>query len=736
MRPIRFIFALHNHQPVGNFSSVFEETYQQSYLPFLDLFEGYANLKIALHTSGSLLEWLADEHPEYLDRVASLVQRHRIEIIGGPFFEPILAMLPSRDRIGQIEMLSDYLKQRLGAEIAGLWIPERVWEQSYVRDLVDAGMRYTILDDTHFKYAGIADDKLTRHYLTEDDGKTINVFPGSERLRYLIPFGRVDEVIEYFAQAAEKDGQAVIVHGDDGEKFGTWPKTYDHVYGDKWLIHFFDALSENSHWIQTTTPSEALAAVPPLGKIYIPDGSYREMNEWVMPPERQKQLDELRHNMEFDHRWPTAKQFIRGGFWRNFKIRYPESDEMYCRMMSVSMRLQKAIDEGWYGADIDLARESLYRSQCNCSYWHGAFGGIYLPHLRNAVYRELIHADRQIDFATGRTEPYIESQIADFNFDGKNEVRMTTDQLQLLVVPQQGGMMSELDIKTIGHNLLATLTRRPEAYHQKVLDSQQQGDNSGDSCASIHDRVVCKQKGLDKQLQYDEYPRKSLIDLFYDFNTDIDAVRKLRVGQHGDFVQGEYDAVVRKKAGRMQILMSREAKAYGADIRIDKAVTMQEGSNEIEIAYRLSQLPKDYQFHFAVEFNFAGMPGGAEGRFFYGKGGPYAEQYGDLRTSLDLTGTDELGLFDDWLGLGVTLQTNRATDFYTFPIETVSQSEGGFELVHQSVAVQPHWKFVPDSSGIWTVEMRLVLDTTIAMEREQEAHAILRDAARVLVEEV
>jgi alpha-amylase len=118
---MKFIFAVHNHQPVGNFGNVFEEHYQKAYLPFLEVFENYPAIKLALHTSGPLLEWMVDEHPEYLERVAALVKRHRIEIIGGPFFEPILAMLPSRDRIGQIEMYSEFLKKHLGAEVAGLW---------------------------------------------------------------------------------------------------------------------------------------------------------------------------------------------------------------------------------------------------------------------------------------------------------------------------------------------------------------------------------------------------------------------------------------------------------------------------------------------------------------------------------------------------------------------------------------------------------------------------------------
>ena len=97
--PIRFVLTLHNHQPVGNFDHVFQQAFDDSYRPFLDLFGRYESLKISLHTSGSLMEWLAAHHPEYVDRLAELVAQGRIEILGGAYFEPILSMIPARDRI-------------------------------------------------------------------------------------------------------------------------------------------------------------------------------------------------------------------------------------------------------------------------------------------------------------------------------------------------------------------------------------------------------------------------------------------------------------------------------------------------------------------------------------------------------------------------------------------------------------------------------------------------------------
>ena len=162
-------------------------------------------------------------------------------------------------------------------------MPERVWEQSFTRDLVDAGIEYTVLDDFHFKSAGLGESQLTGHLLTEDEGRVLSVFPGSERLRYTIPFADPQETIDYLASIADEHPDAVVVFGDDGEKFGTWPETHKHVYDDGWLERFFDALVQNQDWIQVTTLAEAFDNVPPVGKIYLPDCSYREMTEWALP---------------------------------------------------------------------------------------------------------------------------------------------------------------------------------------------------------------------------------------------------------------------------------------------------------------------------------------------------------------------------------------------------------------------------------------------------------------------
>ena len=702
---IRLCLVLHNHQPVGNFDGVFEAAYQDSYKPFLDVFEPYEKLSISFHTSGPLIQWLDQNHPEYLDRLANLVAAGRIEIVGGAFYEPILTMIPARDRRGQITSFTKYLGDRLNARVRGMWMPERVWESNLTTDLAASEIGYTILDDHHFRAAGLTDDQLHGFYVTEDEGRILKVFPGSEKLRYLIPFSEPHETIDYLRGLSESHPGAVAVFGDDGEKFGTWPNTKEHVYNNGWLRSFFDQLSQNSDWLATTTLAEAVTRTSPIGKVYLPDASYPEMTEWALPVERQIDFDQAVQSLEHDERWSMVQPFLRGGFWRNFKVKYPETNEMYARMMYVSSLIQQAEQEGCAPETCATARQWLYRGQCNCSYWHGAFGGVYLPHLRNAVYQSLIKAEKVIDAELRKSPHWVEALVDDYTFDSRREIRLSNEQLISWISPYDGGQIYELDLLDLEHNLLATIQRRPESYHQKILKGR---DANSDDAASIHDRVVFKQDDLDQHLGYDLRLRKMLVDHFWDERETLSNVASAKSLDRGDFAQGVYQATIRRNPDRIQVMLTRNGNVWGIPIQMTKGITLSSQSNQIEIAYQIDGIPEGQQLHFGVEFNFAGMPDGQDDRYFENN---FGEKLGGLGSSLDLRAMNGLRLVDQWLGLKVDLQLSSNSNIWAFPIRTVSQSESGFELVHQSVVVQPHWIIRGDSTGRWTTKITLGLES-------------------------
>lgn len=726
---IRLVLAIHNHQPIGNFDGVFEDAYRDSYAPFLDFLEEYPEIPVSLHNSGSLLEWLVANHPEYIERIKPLVRRGQVEILGGPFYEPILAGIPSRDRIGQIQAYSEYLENLFDCSVRGMWVPERVWEQNFASDIGRAGIEYTLLDDFHFRNAGLEDEQLHSYYLTEDEGRLLKVFPGSEKLRYTIPFQDPVATIDYLRDIAERHHNAVVVFGDDGEKFGTWPGTQKHVYEDGWLRQFFDTLRANREWLQVTTLAEAVDNVAPVGRIYLPDASYREMTEWALSTDSQIELKELDRHFGSQDQWQKVVPRLRGGFWRNFRVKYPEANEMYLRMMQISHRLHELSHDDASHCDpelIEAARAELYRAQCNCSYWHGAFGGLYLPHLRNAVYKHLIAADTLLDKAEGRDGQWAEVTVDDFNLDARAEIRLSGDRLVAFLAPSRGGHLYELDIRTAKHNLLATLNRRPEPYHAVVLEHGKEGGQNkhhGDGVGSIHDLVSFKQPDLDKKIAYDTWPRKSLVDHFLQPDLSLESFRKGE-GQVGDFAIGVYESRVRQTDSLVEAELTRVGPVGPHQVKVTKTIALDsERGSRLHVRYQLSQLPVGAPIHFGVEFNFAGMAAGQPDRYFYGETG---EQLGELQSVLDLPPTERLGLLDEWLGLDAAIETSQPAGFWTFPIETISQSEGGFEAVHQSTAVVPHWNIVADERGEWSVDLTLAIDTSAAQARQ------LREKAAVV----
>jgi hypothetical protein len=717
--PLRFVFALHNHQPVGNFGSVFEQAYRDSYGPFLDLLEQYPEVPLSLHTSGCLMEWLVQHRPEYMERLKRLVARGQVEILGGGFYEPILPMIPKRDRTGQVRTYTHYLENLFHTRIRGMWVPERVWEQNLVTDVRDAGLEFTVLDDHHFKQAGLEDNDLCGYYLTESEGCVLRIFPNSEPLRYLVPWRNPEETFAYLGQLAGRVTDALVVCADDGEKFGGWPETHTHCFTNGWLRRFFDGLRGNRHWIRLCTLSQAIDETDPRGRIFLPDSSYREMTEWALPLPRLQAYSKLIRDLEKMTTVPDVKRFLRGGYWHNFKVKYPETQEMYARMLQVSNQLKEL---GGDPADpvYKEAYQDLYRAQCNCAWWHGAFGGLYLPHLRNAVYHHLIAAEnalpplrrRAADRADAQPADGVDARTADWNLDGFAEVCLNNQRLAAFVAPRAGGSLYELDLRVIRHNLLATLSRRPEAYHESIL-KHVRGEHH-DAGPGIPDRVIFKQAGLEKQLQYDTYLRKSLIDHFFEPRANLDLVASSQARELGDFVLGHYEFEVHQGRGEARLTLARSGKAGGSPVRIVKNIVLRAGADALEIRYTLENVPREPAWRFAVEFNFAGMAAGADDRYFYHDRQPRA---GQLQSLKDLHDADCLGLVDEWLGLDASVRLSRKGSFWAFPIQTVSQSEGGFEMVHQSTAVMPHWIVRPDPQGRWEVAITLTLDVSRAEKR-------------------
>src|SRR5437773_2752879 len=344
---LAFCFGIHNHQPIGNFDHVFVEATERAYRPFLERLQARPEVRLAVHCTGSLLEWLRERSPRTFDLLAALAERRHVELLTGGFYEPILAVLPDHDKFGQIERLTAFLKTHFGVRPRGMWLAERVWEPHLPRVLAEAGVEYVLVDDIHFALAGLDPDTLGGYYLTEDQGVRLRVFPISQRLRYLIPFAEVEASLEYLA--ARRGRVPAVTMVDDGEKFGVWPATHAHVYEKGWLDRFFDRLLATD-WLALTTLSDVVDRVEATDRVYLPTASYREMGEWALPVGAQRRLERAKHDLERLGGGADHADLLRGGFWRNFLAKYPEVAD------TLNPALGGAITElGYLAGDLDVA---------------------------------------------------------------------------------------------------------------------------------------------------------------------------------------------------------------------------------------------------------------------------------------------------------------------------------------------------------------------------------------------
>jgi alpha-amylase len=703
---ISLALAIHNHQPVGNFGWVFADVYDRAYQPMLAALERHPGVRLSLHYTGPLLEWLAAERPEFIDRLRSLVARDQVELLGGGLYEPILASLPEEDRVDQLDRMTATVEAITGRRPQGAWLAERVWEPDLPTSLARAGYRWTILDDQHFRAAAIPEENLWGAYTTEDQGHLLTVFGTEQGLRYRIPFGSVEAVIDYLRVHATEDGRRVGMMGDDGEKFGAWPSTHEHCWGDgDWVERFFTALEANDDWLSTVTPSQWLEREPPIGRVYLPTSSYAEMGGWALPADEAVVFGRVLREAQASH--DPAARWLRGGFWRNFQVRYREINDLHKQMLRTSAKVA-AMPEG---PERVAAVDHLHRGQSNDCYWHGLFGGIYISHMRLATCEHLIAAEDAADAVLGTARA---AERLDLDSDGRDELRLAEPGQVVTVKPAEGAGIGSWDVRAARHALASVLRRRPEAYHEtlRAADAGTGHEPVGAKGAvSIHDVVMAKEEGLARHLHYDDHERRSGLVRFLASGVSPDAVAVGSEAELGDFRDGDWQ-VDHLAAG--QVSLSRSGTALGQPLAISKTIRLAGGrlDPQLVIELELRHLgDAAIETRVGLELSLHMLGGGGNPSAWYEVGGTRSAHDGSGQAAA----VAAIGYGNDWIGIAVETRPDPIADAWWSPIETVSNSETGFERVYQGSTLLVSWpaRIEPATT------CRFAITSSVAVARDQ-----------------
>jgi len=663
---IKFSMAFHCYQPVFNFDGEFKYAYTRAYLPLLEMFEKHSGIRASFHYPGNMLKWFQENHPEYIKKLQKLVNAEQIEIIGGCYYEPVMSMIPDDDRKEQIEKNNSLIQKIFNIKPRGAWLTERVWEPELADTLINSDMEYTILDDNHLLKAGAEKKDLFRPWdIKEKSGKLV-VFPAHKDLRYFMPFRSPESILDYMKKTLyESIGDKCLFFADDGEKFGVWPHTYKLVYEEGWLDRFFSLLTANSDLVETYTYSEIMDTVNSKRIRNLPTSSYSEMMAWSE------------------------------GDFNNFFKKYPESNRMHKRMLCISEMIRKKnrldvdkIEE----TRIKKAKTELYKAQSGCAYWHGVFGGVYLPHLRSGVYHHLIKAKDVISKDSMSLSDGVRS-IEHKLGDGDTETVIENNVVDVFLRSSDGGGISEIDYKPRAVNLVNSMTRIKEQYHEKVKWRYLQRTIRARRAitqgvfADIHDALGVGEKGLKRFLYYDDYCRSSFITHIFDKNVTLD---KLYTGLSGDksFLKGVYDFTVEPDGGSIKGIFTKRDKIQVSsgkilDIGVEKRVVV--GKNSvIDLTHKLQQytIPeKGSAIKYAIEFNMLIWDG--------------ERIYKPCRIK-----TDRLFLKDKYSGLSVSFSFDSEQEVLTYPVYTVNETEKGLKKTFQGMAVVVGREFQAKETGL------------------------------------
>jgi alpha-amylase len=664
---------------VGNFDHIVEEACRDAYLPFLATLERFPGIRLTLHYSGFLLRWLADHRPDVLRLLKTLVSRGQVEILGGGMYEPILALLPERDQLGQLRALAESVRTSFGKRPEGAWLAERVWEPDLVASLSAAGVKYLPLDDYHFLRAGLGPGELDGVYLTEAGGASVRVFPGNELLRYLIPFGDVEETLRAVDRLTSRDVPfPAAIFADDGEKFGVWPGTQRSVYGEGWLRRFFEGIWERRDWLTTMTFGEYAARAPLRGRVYLPACSYIEMGEWTLPPGGAARFGDLLREFRAG-RMEDWKPFMQGGFFRNFLRKYEESNQLHKRMWRVSARVEEAARKS--GDDAAGGRDFLYRAQCNDVYWHGVFGGLYLNHLREAAYGNLLRAEAASDRVLHAGKPgWTEAVKDDLDLDGGTEVLLKSPALTLLVHPHDGGAITEISLPPRGLALGHVLTRREEGYHAKL---RREG-GSFDGSTSIHDIIVLKDPSVLSALAVDPWQRASFREALYRGEEPLEGILGETVSPLCATAGKETDVEITRSGSRIVLSQQLPLSTRGGELTLKKMIEVDAGEEGFHVRYRIDNPGREtVSAGFASEWNLNFLSGSGPDRRYEGVGEDAALSSRGVTDSLR-----EFRIVDAWRNVAVKATADRDFTLLRYPVETASLSEAGAERIHQGICLR------------------------------------------------
>ncbi len=163
----------------------------------------------------------------------------------------------------------------------------------------------------------------------------------------------------------------------------------------------------------------------------------------------------------------------------------------------------------------------------------------------------------------------------------------------------------------------------------------------------------------------------------------------------GDFIDGSYTVEkMRKIKGDSEIVLFREgALRYNGQIfpvAMRKKISLQNPGSHLIVSYEIENRSDWREFLFGVDTNYSLLSRDDPSRYFLFPHETLIRVHpGDRKTYDDVDGYE---LVDESRGFRISCRS-KSDKLWLFPIETVSNSEGGFERVYQETSLVHLYRF-------------------------------------------
>ena len=406
---VRLVVAVRVVAPAGDPAEATDLLVADGLLPLLESIDTLRNLGIAFSAGVPFWEQLKKRHPTTASGLSSLIEAGRIEPLGGPAFDVVLAGVPRRDRIGQMAAQRDWSEEYLGVRPTCGWVPHQVWEPTMADDLVEAGLESTILLPDPSVTTRSPHSIRSGWFHTESDGRLLGVLPADETLAGLLDRGDVDDLPGRLEESFHELGEGPVVLA---------MKWTEQSAGGRSLARLLKWLAAGTDW-DLVTPSEALRQTASRGRYSLPA---------VGKP---------------------------GGSWRLERDRDPVASKLHARLLGVSRRIDTLVSDREPPEHlVTSARWGLYKAQGAAA---SGGGGVPGPEALGEARRLMLEAERladRIEIGLGDTQAgWVEVTAEDFSLDGRSEVRLQSERLTAWVDPADGRGFHELDLRDIGLSL-------------------------------------------------------------------------------------------------------------------------------------------------------------------------------------------------------------------------------------------------------------------------------------------